>query len=100
METAEVVDVIKAVPQPQDGGIWGIVVYAAVVMGVIYILFIMPQKKRMREYDNMLSSLKEGDAVIAGGLHGKIKKINEKTFDVEVARGVVVTAAKNAVIKE
>ena len=35
--------------------------------------------------------------MIVQNVYGVIKKINEKTIDVEVAKGVVIEVAKNAV---
>ena len=51
----------------------------------------------MAEYQKILDSLKVGNRVMAAGIYGTIKKINEKTIEVEVAKGVVVEVNKNAV---
>ena len=51
----------------------------------------------MAEYQKMLDSLQVGNRVMAAGIYGTIKKINEKTIEVEVAKGVVIEVAKNAV---
>ncbi len=56
-----------------------------------------PNRRRMAEYNKMISELKTGNRIIAGGIYGTIKKIGDKTFDIEIAKGVVVTVAKNAV---
>ena len=45
----------------------------------------------------MLDSLQVGNRVMAAGIYGTIKKVNEKTIEVEVAKGVVIEVAKNAV---
>ena len=34
---------------------------------------------------------------MAAGIYGSIKKINEKTIELEVAKGVVIEVNKNAV---
>ena len=34
---------------------------------------------------------------MAAGIYGTIKKVNEKTIDLEVAKGVVIEVNKNAV---
>ena len=81
---------------PQNG-FWGMVLYCVVVFGVIYLLMVRPNKKRMAEYQKMLDSLKVGNRVMAAGIYGTIKKVNEKTIEVEVAKGVVLEFAKNAV---
>ena len=58
---------------------------------------VRPNKKRMAEYQKMLDSLQVGNRVMAAGIYGTIKKVNEKTIDLEVAKGVVIEVAKNAV---
>ncbi|MBO4625806.1 MAG: preprotein translocase subunit YajC [Alphaproteobacteria bacterium] len=81
----------------QSGNAWGMIIYCAVVFGIIYFLIVRPGKRRMAEYQKMLNSLRVGDRVLAAGIYGVIKKIGETTIDVEIAKGVVVEVAKNAV---
>jgi len=96
VETANVVANNTAVATEQ--GSWlGMLVYCVVVFGIIYFLMVRPAKKRMAEYQKMLDSLRVGTRVLAGGIYGTIKKINEKTIDLEIAKGVVVEVSKNAV---
>lgn len=98
-QTAEVVNTVVqtgAVQQPQNG-FWGMVLYCAVVFAIIYFLMVRPSKKRMAEYKKMLDSLKEGNRVMAAGIYGTVKKVNEKTIELEIANGVVVEVNKNAV---
>ncbi len=97
--TADVVDTVVQTGQnavPQDG-FWGMVLYCVVVFGIIYLLMVRPNKKRMAEYQKMLDSMQVGNRVMAAGIYGTIKKINEKTIEVEVAKGVVIEVNKNAV---
>lgn len=97
--TAEVVDTVVQTGQvvaPQ-GGVWGMFLYCLVVFGIIYLLMVRPNKKRMAEYQKMLDSLKVGNRVMAAGIYGVIKKVNEKTIEMEVAKGVVIEVNKNAV---
>jgi preprotein translocase YajC subunit len=97
-QTAEVVDtVVQTGAAAPQNGFWGMVWYCVVVFGVIYLLMVRPNKKRMAEYQKMLDSLKVGNRVMAAGIYGTIKKVNEKTIEVEVAKGVVLEFAKNAV---
>ena len=99
MENAvETVNMVANNAQPAAEGSWfGMLVYCAVVFAIIYFFMVRPAKKRMAEYQKMLDSLKVGARVLVGGMYGTIKKINEKTIEVEIAKGVVVEANKNAV---
>ena len=81
----------------QTGNVWGMVLYLIVIFGIIYLLIVRPNKKRMAEYQKMLDSLAVGNRVLAAGIYGTIKKVGTTTIDVEIAKGVVVEVNKNAV---
>ena len=81
----------------QTGNVWGMVLYLVIIFGIIYLLIVRPNKRRMAEYQKLLDSLAVGNRVLAAGIYGTIKSIGDTTIDVEIAKGVVVTVAKNAV---
>ncbi len=76
---------------------WTMIIYCIVVMAILYLFMIRPNKRRMAEYQKMLDAIKVGNRVLAAGIYGTVKKVNEKTIDVEIAKGVVVEINKNAV---
>lgn len=89
---------IDTVTNTAPGGSWlGMLLYCVVVFGVIYLFMVRPNKKRMAEYKKMLDSIQVGNRVLAAGIYGTVKKVNEKTIDVEISKGVVVEISKNAV---
>ena len=97
--TVEVVNQVTqntAPVQPQDG-MWGMIIYCVVIMAILYLFMIRPNKKRMAEYQKMLDSIKIGNRVMAAGIYGTVKKINEKTVNIEIAKGVVIEVNKNAI---
>ena len=97
-QTADVVNnTLQATPEVAQNGFWGMVLYCAVVFGIIYFFMVRPNKKRMAEYQKMLDSLQVGNRVMAAGIYGVIKKVSEKTIELEVAKGVVIEVNKNAV---
>jgi preprotein translocase subunit YajC len=73
------------------------VIYCAIIFAIIYFFMVMPNKRRMKEYQKMLEGLKVGNRVMAAGIYGTVKKIGEKTINLEVAKGVVIEVSKNAV---
>jgi len=87
----------NAVQAQQQGSVSGLLVYCLVAFAIIYFLMIRPNKKRMAEYQKMIDEMKVGDRILAAGIYGKVKKINEKTLDMEIAKGVVIEVSKNAV---
>ncbi|WP_284125002.1 preprotein translocase subunit YajC [Parerythrobacter aestuarii] len=68
-------------------------------MGLIFwFLIIRPQMKRQKEHQEKIGGLKKGDKVVtAGGLVGKIVKVDEHYADVELAQGVKVKAVKSTI---
>lgn len=98
METTVVETVNTVAPVAGNGSVWTLVIYCAVIFGIIYFLMVLPNKRRMREYQKMIDGLKVGNKVLcAGGIYGVIKKITDKNLEIEIAKGVVIEVAKNAV---
>ena len=98
-QTIEVVNqATQTVPpaQPADG-MWGMVLYCVIIMAILYLFMIRPNKKRMAEYQKMLDRIKVGNRVLAAGIYGTVKKINEKTIDLEIAKGVIIEVNKHAI---
>jgi preprotein translocase subunit YajC len=65
---------------------------------VLYFLMIRPQMKRAKEHKAMIEALQKGDEVItAGGMLGKISKINENYATLEVGGNVEIQVQRAAV---
>ncbi|MCA1927919.1 MAG: preprotein translocase subunit YajC [Calditerrivibrio sp.] len=69
------------------------------IFGVFYFLLIRPQQKRQKEHLKMLDSLVAGDEIVTqGGIYGKITRVlDPATYEVEIAKGVVVKVTKTAI---
>ena len=67
-----------------------------VAMGVIFwLLIIRPQMRRQKEHQAKVSSLKKGDQVVtAGGLLGKVLRVDDHYVDLELGPNVKVKAVK------
>ena len=53
---------------------------------ILYFLMIRPQMKRQKEHRNMVAALAKGDEVVtAGGMLGRISKVNDSYVTVEVS---------------
>ncbi|MBE6062894.1 MAG: preprotein translocase subunit YajC [Clostridium butyricum] len=55
-----------------------------VLIAIFYFLMIVPEKKRKKKYDSMISELKVNDEIVTrGGIVGKISHIDEKYATIE-----------------
>ena len=65
---------------------------------IFYFLLIRPQRKREREHQLFLSSLKRGDKVITiGGIYGEIEFIDEESVVLKVEDGGKLRVRKNSI---
>jgi preprotein translocase subunit YajC len=88
--------------QAGNAGIMNIVMLLG-IMVVFYFFMIRPQQTKAKEQQAFINSLKEGDKVVsAGGVHGKIISVREKTVVVEIdsAKGVRVVFEKTSISKD
>ncbi|HVL07520.1 MAG TPA: preprotein translocase subunit YajC [Acidimicrobiales bacterium] len=69
-----------------------------ITFGLMWVLLILPQQRRMRQHQAVVASLQEGDEVVtAGGVYGTIISVDDDTLAVEVAPGVVLRILRSAV---
>ena len=65
---------------------------------LLYFLMIRPQMKRAKEHKTMVEALQKGDEVItAGGVLGRITRVNDAYVLVEIAPNTEVSVQKTAV---
>ena len=77
---------------------WTFFIPLIAIIAVIYFLLIRPQNKRLRMHRDMIASLKRGDMVVtAGGLIGKLQRVQEDECLLEVAEGVRFRVLKGTI---
>jgi len=65
---------------------------------VFYFLLIRPQQKRAKETKAMLGALQKGDEVVtAGGIVGRVSKLNDAYATVEIAPNVEINIQRSAI---
>jgi len=68
------------------------------IIFVFYFFMIRPQMKKTKEAKKFRENLKEGDRVVTiGGVHGKIVKVQDTTFLLEIADNARIKIEKSAV---
>jgi preprotein translocase subunit YajC len=65
---------------------------------VIWLLIVMPQRRRQKAHEQLVTKLSPGDYVItSGGLYGTVTDVGEDDLGLEVAPDVEVRVAKRAI---
>lgn len=77
---------------PAGGGMdFSFLLVMVVIMGIMYMLVIRPQQKRLKDHQQMVAAIKRGDTIVTnGGLIGKVSKVGDAELQVEVSDGVRV----------
>lgn len=83
-----------------SGAAGGLMSFLPIILmfAVLWFIMIRPQMKRQKESKAMLEALAKNDEVVtAGGILGRVTKVNENYVTLEVAEGTEITVQKNAV---
>jgi preprotein translocase subunit YajC len=77
---------------------FGFFLIVLILFGAIWVMFVMPARRRREEHRAMQDSVADGDEIItAGGIHGIVKTADDELVEVEIAPGVVVKVDRRAV---
>jgi preprotein translocase subunit YajC len=72
--------------------------YLGFVVVACVMLFVVLPRRRIRAVEAVQSQLREGDEIMTtGGLFGRITRLEQDTFELEIAPGTVVRFARGAV---
>lgn len=84
--------------QPNSGsGLSGILMIVAMI-AIFYLFMIRPQSKKQKELKKQRENMKNGDKVVtAGGIHGRIKEVQDAVILIEVTNGVTLKVDKGSV---
>lgn len=88
-------DFIPPVLQADTGmGILGFLPWILILV-IFWFFMIRPQMKRAKEHQAMVSAVSRGDTVTtAGGLIGKVTRVQDHEVEVEISPGIKVRVVK------
>jgi preprotein translocase subunit YajC len=97
--TAPLLSLLAAGTAATQGPPWWTNIPLFVGMGlVMWLLFFRPQMKQQKEQKAKLGAMKKGDQVLtAGGLIGKVVKLDETYVEVELAPSMRVKALRSTI---
>ncbi len=68
------------------------------MVAIFWFLIIRPQMRQQKAHREKIAGIKKGDKVVtAGGLVGKVTKVDDEYADIEIAQGVKVKAVKSTI---
>ena len=68
------------------------------IIAIFYFLMIRPQQLRMKQHRAMIDAVKKNDdAVTAGGVIGKVTKVDEAELELEIAQGVRIRVVRSTI---
>lgn len=75
-------------------------VWTAFIVLAVWLLLLRPQRKRMQEHQELMSSLQVGHRVItAGGIHGRIDDLSDDVAWIEIAPGTRIQLDRRAIAR-
>jgi preprotein translocase subunit YajC len=87
----------QSAASPAGSGIESMLLILA-MFAVMYFLMIRPQMKRTKEHKTMVDGVQKGDEVItAGGILGRLTKVDDQYVTVAIAAGVEIQAQRAAI---
>ena len=81
----------------QPGGLVSFLPFA-LILGIFYVLILMPMQRRQKKVQEFQSALKVGDKIVTtGGIYGQITRVNDKSVQLQVADKVRIEIARASV---
>lgn len=72
-----------------------------VLLVAFYFLLVRPQQQRQKQHRELMASLAIGDKVVTvGGVYGTIRSLEDDRVGVEVAPGVTIEFARQAIARK
>ena len=88
---ADTTDLIKYVPS---------LLFVIAMIVLFWLVVIRPTNQSQKKHKELIETIVPGDRVVTvGGIYGKIVRVGENTFDLEVAEDLVLTFDRRAVRK-
>lgn len=78
-----------------------IIVFYGALLVVIYFFFIRPQSKKAKEQATFITEIQKGDKIVTtGGIHGRVAKVDDTTFLIEVDGSTKLRVERSAISME
>ena len=90
--------VALSAPADSNASPWLSLLPFVIILGIFYVMVLMPMKKRQQKVTDFQASLKLGDKVVTtGGIYGSITRLGEQHVQLQIAPPVRIDVARAAV---
>jgi preprotein translocase subunit YajC len=73
-------------------------IFLVVLIGLFYFMLIRPQKRRVQQHQQLVSSIGVGDEVVTiGGMYGTVLAMGDDEIELEISEGTRVRFVKSAI---
>jgi preprotein translocase subunit YajC len=73
-------------------------IFFGILIGLFYFMLIRPQKRRVQQHADLVSSISVGDDVVTiGGMHGTVRALGDDEIELEVSPGTNIKFVKSAI---
>ena len=87
-----------ALPGPGSSNLLSQLLPFALMLGIFYLLVLMPMRKRQKKVAEFQAGLKVGDRVITtSGIYGQITRVSDTSVQVQIADKVRIEVARVSV---
>lgn len=94
----ELLSATLAAATPAEPPAWLTFVPIIGMVVIFYFLLLRPQMKQQKDHREKIASVKKGDQVVtAGGLVGKVVKVDDNYVEIDLAKDVRVKAVKQTI---
>jgi preprotein translocase subunit YajC len=91
-------DMLSAAAAPGAAPGWTGFLPIVGMVAIFWFLLIRPQMRQQKQHREKIAGVKKGDQVVtAGGLVGKVTKVDDAYAEIEIAQGVKVKAVKSTI---
>lgn len=75
-------------------------IFIAFLIAIFYFMLIRPQKRRVQQHQQLVSSIGVGDEIVTiGGIFGVVKNITDDHVEVEISPGTTIRIVKSAIAR-
>lgn len=76
-------------------------IFLGALLVVFYLLLVRPQRRRLRQHQDLVSTLEPGDEVVTiGGIIGYVQGIDEDAVRLDIADGCTIRVVKQAIARK